>query len=114
MDALLAVLIPVLPELGIGSTLFAFAIWRERSHSTAAALWVVERTALVAEMASKVEAERKRIAEDDARKDQRIGSLVAENTALELQVDTERTARRAAEDRAAMIPQIPRHRQEGA
>lgn len=98
MEAFLAVLVPTLPQLGGGGLLFAFAIWRERAHNTAAALWVAERAALIAEKAAAVAAERAARVEDDERRDRRISALVADNAALESHVDAERTTRRQAQD----------------
>ncbi len=112
MDALLAVLVPILPQLGGGGLLFAFAIWRERAHNTAAARWLEERAALVAEKVAAVKAEREARAEDDARRDKRIADLVAENEALEGRLDDEREARRTAQDGTVRLPSH-RRREEG-
>lgn len=112
MDALLAVLVPILPQLGGGGLLFAFAIWRERAHNTAAARWVEERAALIAEKVMAVAAERTAWAEDDQRRDKRIAALVAENEQLEKRLDDEREARRLAQDRTVQLPQH-RLREEG-
>lgn len=108
MDALFAVLVPILPQLGGGGLLFAFAIWRERAHNVAATRWVQERAALIAEKVSAVAAERTARQEDEDRRDRRIAALAAENEALERQVDEERAARRRAEDGGTV--RLPQHR----
>jgi hypothetical protein len=115
VDALLAVLVPILPQLGGGSLLFAFAVWRERAHNAAAKQWAEERAALIAERVAAVAAERAAHAEDDARKDKRIAALVAENEALEKALDDERRVRRNAED-GARTQRLPVYRpdQEGS
>lgn len=98
MDALYAVLVPILPQLGGGSLLFAFAIWRERAHNSASKLWGEERAGLIAERVAAVIAERAHWNEDDKHRDERIRALGVENRALEKALDEQRRARRTAED----------------
>lgn len=105
MDAALSVLLPILPQLGGGSLLLFFAIWRERAHTAAQERWERERAALIAERVSAVVAERKARDEDDERRDRRITALVAENEQLEQRLDKERAARRQAQDAARRLPQ---------
>lgn len=105
----LAAVVPVLPELGVGSLLFVFAIWRERAHNSEKERWVTERAGLIAEKREAVDRERKRRDEDDQRRDQRIGALAAENEELERRLDEERAARRQAEDSL----RLPRLLEEG-
>lgn len=113
MDGLLAALLPVLPDLTIGTLLFAFTIWRERAHSGEAKRWSDERVALLAEKRDAVKEVRDQHREDDERRDKRISALIAENEQLERQLDEQRRARRAAEDAltgGSPTVQMPRHR----
>lgn len=111
MDALLAVLVPILPQLGGGGLLLVFTVWRERAHNVEVERWKQEverwgreRAALLAEKAAAVKAERDARAEDDERRERRIAALVEENEALEKRLDDEREARRQAQDGTVQLP----------
>lgn len=109
MDALFASLLPVLPEMTVGTLMFAFAMWRERVHHVAATRWDTERAGLIVEKSAAVKEARAQHSEDDTRKDKRIAGLAAENDELEKRLDAERSVRRAVEDQAQTV-QFPRHR----
>ena len=108
MDALLAILIPALPQLSGISLLLVFAIWRERAHNGEKTRWETERAALIAEKNDAMALARGQFAEDDARREKRITALIEENEALELKMDTERRARRMLEDQTQYIPRVER------
>lgn len=109
MDALLAALLPVLPEMTVGTAMFAFAMWRERAHAGDAKRWTEERAALITEKRDAVKEVRDQHAEDDKRRADRIADLVRQRDDLERELDEERQLRRAAEDNASTV-RLPRHR----
>lgn len=109
MDALFAALFPVLGEMTLGTIMFAFAMWLQRSHHTESQRWDAERANLITEKSAAVKEVREQHAEDDKRRAERIADLVAQRDSLEQRLDEERANRRAAEDLSRTV-QFPRHR----